>query len=63
MDAALASREGLDRRIALERNDAARKALGDAVDEIDALAGNELYRKAWKKAIARIVLLMKREHF
>jgi len=43
-----------DRRIALERADAARIALNSAIDEIGKLAGNELYQKAWKKAASRI---------
>lgn len=40
-----------ERRIALERNDAARKTLAEAIKRIEQLNGNETYQKAWKIAL------------
>lgn len=43
----------LDRRIQLERDDAARKALEEAIKSIEGLESvykNDIYRKAWKVA-------------
>lgn len=44
----------LDRRIALERNDAANCALAEVLKEIDSMHGNEIYRRAWKKVALRV---------
>jgi hypothetical protein len=45
----------IDRRIALERAEAARQALEKAIKTIEALGGNQLYRAAWKKAIRALL--------
>lgn len=42
----------IDRVIALERSDAARKALEDAARRIEGQEGNETYRKAFKASAA-----------
>lgn len=52
------SGEELSRRIALERNAATRLALGDVLREIDSLHGNEIYRRAWKKAALRVKAML-----
>lgn len=39
-----------ERRIELEREDAARKALEDAANALEMRAGNELYQRAWRRA-------------
>lgn len=39
-----------DRRIELERADAARMALEEAANEIEAMRGAEQYERAWRKA-------------
>lgn len=44
----------LDKRIALEREDATRCALANVLNEIDHLSGNEIYRRAWKKLAVRV---------
>jgi hypothetical protein len=44
----------MERRIELERADAARKALDEAVKRIENLDGNPLYQKAWKVAVQSI---------
>lgn len=44
----------VERRIELERADAARKALDEAVRRIENLDGNPLYQKAWKVAVQSI---------
>lgn len=41
----------IGRMIELERADAARKALEEASDRIAKLDGNEIYQRAWKRAI------------
>jgi hypothetical protein len=43
--------EELKRRVGLERGDAARIAIGEAIQRIERLDGNPLYQKAWKVAI------------
>lgn len=40
----------LDRRIQLERDDAARKALEEAANALEIRGGNELYQRAWRRA-------------
>jgi len=50
-----------DRRIQLERDDAARAALGDAIKKIEGLESvykNDIYRKAWKVAIQSLRSMM-----
>ena len=39
-----------DRMVDLERADAARRALEDAANQLEAMGGNELYRRAWRIA-------------
>lgn len=39
-----------DRWVKLERADAARRALEDAANQLEAMGGNELYRRAWRIA-------------
>lgn len=55
----------LAHRIALERNDAARKVLGDILAEIDGMSekSNELYRKAYKKVAIVVKAEMTRDKF
>lgn len=48
----------IDRMIALERADAARRALEDAAARLEVQAGNSVYVAAWRKA-ARLIRLMK----
>lgn len=43
-----------DRRIELERADARRETINDVLKEIASLSGNEIYRRAWKKASIRV---------
>lgn len=45
---------GTQRRVDLERADAARQAVEDAVKRIEQLDGNEIYRKAWKVAVRAV---------
>lgn len=40
----------MNRRIELERADAARKALEDAAVALERRGGNELYQRAWRIA-------------
>lgn len=40
----------IERRIELERSDAARRALEEAANALEILAGNELYQRAWRRA-------------
>jgi hypothetical protein len=49
--------ELLQRMVELERGDAARKAIDDAIKRIEGLEGNyrnDIYRKAWKVAVAAL---------
>lgn len=46
-----------DRYMALERRQAGREALDRALCEIDRLAGNEIYQKAWKRAKIAVIKL------
>jgi hypothetical protein len=40
----------MERVIELERADAARKALEEAANELETMAGAEQYQRAWRKA-------------
>lgn len=53
----------IERRIELERLDAAQKALSAVLTEIDRLAGNDLYQRAWKKVAIKVNELKRRESF
>lgn len=48
------------RTIDLERADAARKALDEAVKRIEKLDGNDLYQKAWKVAVRAVKSVLDR---
>ncbi len=46
--------EDLKRHIGLERDDAARIAIREAIKRIERLDGNAIYQKAWKVAIRAV---------
>lgn len=50
----------IDRVIELERSDAARKALEEAAQRVEAQDGNETYRKAFKASAALLRQLVHR---